>query len=348
MRKFVAQHVEGTPTKKPKKITGTRLSSILGFDRWNTEFKTWCAITRTYEEPFVDTIYTNAGKVIEPKVDAYLNKTRFFGKLKTPEDIFGKDFFKKTFGDFYHDVPIFGGMWDALVYENGKPTTVIEIKTTKRAEDWRDGPPIYYAVQASLYAYLLGLDDVIMVCAFLEPEDYEHPELFEPSIDNTITYPFKVSEMFPRFEEYIDNAKAWWNAYVKTGVSPDFDPKKDKEILDALRTTVMPAHASASELISKAESLSSAISSARTREKLDELEADYKAVCDQIKEIMSGEFKESDTKVTIDGATSRWVLTRSERTAIDKKALEADGVLAKYTTVSTTLTLKPQAIKEEK
>ena len=46
------------PPKRPKRITGTRFASILGLDRWNTPFKTWCAITRTYEEPFVDNVYT--------------------------------------------------------------------------------------------------------------------------------------------------------------------------------------------------------------------------------------------------------------------------------------------------
>ena len=62
------------PPKKPKKITGARFASILGLDRWNTEFKTWCAITRTYEEPFVDNKYTIAGKVIEPKIIEYFRK----------------------------------------------------------------------------------------------------------------------------------------------------------------------------------------------------------------------------------------------------------------------------------
>ena len=57
--------------------------------------------------------------------------------------------------------PIFGGMWDALYYENGKVAAVIEIKTTKRAEDWSNGAPGYYALQAALYAYLLGIDDVL-------------------------------------------------------------------------------------------------------------------------------------------------------------------------------------------
>ena len=42
-----------------------------------------------------------------------------------------------------------------LSNKTGKPLGVIEIKTTKRAEDWADGVPIYYKIQAMLYARLL-------------------------------------------------------------------------------------------------------------------------------------------------------------------------------------------------
>ena len=96
MHKFEKNTVIIDPPKRPKKVTGTRFASILDLDRWNTPFKTWCAITRTYEEPFVENKYTIAGKTIEPKIIDYLNKVYFFGDLKSPTDIYGKDYFKKT------------------------------------------------------------------------------------------------------------------------------------------------------------------------------------------------------------------------------------------------------------
>ena len=61
--------------KRPKKITGTRFAAIMGLNKWNTPFKTWCEITRTYEEPFEDTIYTIAGKAIEPKQAEYMKQS---------------------------------------------------------------------------------------------------------------------------------------------------------------------------------------------------------------------------------------------------------------------------------
>ena len=191
-------HVE--VPKKPKKMTGTRLASVLNLDKWNTPFKTWCAITKTYEDPFTENQYTLAGKTIEPKIINYLNKFYFLNCVKSPTDIYGEDYFNKTFGDFFPKEAIFGGMWDALVYEDGKPVAVIEIKTSKRVEDWEDGKaPIYYSLQAALYAKLLGLDQVYMVAAFLEDKDYKHPENFVPNASNTIVDEFLVSERFPDF-----------------------------------------------------------------------------------------------------------------------------------------------------
>ena len=84
--------------KRPKKVTGTRFASILGLNTWSTPFKTWCEITRTYEEPFEDTIYTLAGKAIEPKQAAYMKKAYFMTNLIAPADVWGEDYFKKTWG----------------------------------------------------------------------------------------------------------------------------------------------------------------------------------------------------------------------------------------------------------
>ena len=106
-----------TPPAKPKKITGTRFAAIMGLNKWTSPFNAWCAITRTYEEPFEDTIYTIAGKTIEPKQAEYMKTAYFMSNLITPTDVYGEDYFKKTWGDFFRDIPIFGGMWDYLLVD---------------------------------------------------------------------------------------------------------------------------------------------------------------------------------------------------------------------------------------
>lgn len=348
MRKFIDKHIElDELPKKLKKLTGTRFASVLGLDKWNTDFKTWCAITKTYEDPFVDNVYTIAGKTIEPKIIDYLNRALFLGSVVTPTDIYGENYFKKTWGDFFPDSEIFGGMWDSLVYEDDKPSAVIEIKTTKRAEDWQNGQaPVYYAMQASLYAYLLGIDDVVMVAAFLEDKDYEHPENFVPSVDNTITDSFKVSERFPDFAEYIEVATQWWNTYVINGTSPDFDEKRDAEILKALRTNTLSESSDISEIISEAEALMSEIEA--VKDSISDKENRLKELKDLIKQYGTARFREGDKNVSINSEKYIWSLTKTVTQTIDKAALKKDGLLEKYSMSNEVVKLNsPKLIKEE-
>jgi predicted phage-related endonuclease len=315
------------PPKRPKRITGTRFASILGLDRWNTPFKTWCAITRTYEEPFVDNVYTIAGKTIEPKIIDYLRKV-YWMEIKTPEDIYGKDYFEKTWGNFFPYVDIFGGMWDGLYYEHDSLDAIIEIKTTKRVEDWVNGAPDHYALQGAEYAYLKGLDRVIMVCAFLEEKDYENPENFIPSSDNVYVDDFYISERYPQFQAYIDRATDWWNEHVVTGISPQFDEKKDADILKELRKNTIETDDDISVLIAEGEALKSEIS--QVTESIADKEKRLKEITTALKKYCMGQFREGDEKVAIAGQVYEWVLSKSVSTDIDKSALKKAGLLDKY------------------
>lgn len=344
--KFENNTIVVDPPKKFKKCTGTRLASILGLDRWSTPFKTWCAVTRTYEEPFIDSIYTIAGKTIEPLVIDYLNNTYFFGDIRTPTDLYGPDYFKKTFGDFYPESKVFGGMWDALVVEDGKTTKVIEIKTSKRIEDWKDGPPIYYAIQAALYAHLLGIDDVVMVASFLVDKDYEHPENFVPNAENTIMVEFKVSEKFPYFKKQLETALEWWEKHVITGISPAFDEKADETILKALRTNVVTPDTDILGIINVAEGLKAMIDKAHAT--VEEEEKELKRLTEMIKDYSIQKFRNDDKKISIKGFGFEWNTTKTETVEIDKERLKTDGLLEKYSKIKTGYTLKPSKIKEAK
>lgn len=335
------------PPKKPKKITGTRFAAIMGKNTWNTPFKTWCEITRTYEEPFEDTIYTIAGKVIEPKQAEYMRRAYFMTGLKTPTDIFGENYFKRTFGDFFKDEPIFGGMWDYLLYdESGKPTTVLEMKTTKRSEDWENDIPEYYALQAALYAYLLGVDSVMMVASFLEDKDYKAPEAFVPSSKNTIVIPFKISERYPGFDKLIKKAEKWWKSCVEGGVSPTFDEKKDANILKVLRTNTLNPETDIESVMEEAEALQEEIERVSTT--VADKEKRLKTLKDIIKEQAMKSFRDGDKSVALKSKRYVWAVSRTERKDIDKDALKADGLLDKYSTKSVvTYKLTNKPVKEE-
>ena len=335
------------PPKKPKKLTATRFATIMGLNAWSTPFSAWCEMTRTYEEPFEDTIYTKAGKVIEPKVCDYL-RSRYFMDIKSPTDVYGPDYFKKTWGDFFTDVEGLGGMWDFLGDD-----FVVEVKTTKRVEDWlgKDGevdPPIYYKLQACLYAYLLGFDNVVMTCSFLQDKDYANPEAFVPSVDNTVVIEFSLSEEFPNFkEDYIDPALKFWRENVLTGISPKFDEKKDAEILKVLRKNVTEASdKDIAKLMAEGDKLRASIEKAEA--KIEDKKKRLKEIEDAVKKSMIGQFRDGDKKVEIGTNKYTWTLTKSERSSIDTTTLkkELPDVAKKYTKVTEVYSLKTTEVEE--
>ena len=360
--KWVGSVIHTESPKKPKKITGTHFPTIIGVNPFSSPFEVWCRCTRTYEIPFEGNKYTNAGQIIEPKVFDFLRKSMGFGdRVITPEDVYGKDHFKKTWGDFYPNTPIFGGMWDALISgDDGKPEYVVEIKTVQvdgrsgsLEQRWKDGEaPHYQALQAALYAYLLGIDKVLMVAVALEDKkgDYEHPEQVIPSYanENVYTDEFKVSERYPNFDLYIEQATAWWNNHVLTGVSPDYDERKDAEILKALRTnTVAPCpNSDITAIVNEAEQLIAEIE-AVTATVVDK-EKRLKALTEQIKKHGLDKFRDGDTKVSIPGQRFEFVLSKSNTTELDKDALKADGLFEKYTKEKINYRLTMTNIKEEK
>ena len=345
--------------KKPKKITGTHFATVLGVNPFATPFEVWCRCTRTYEIPFEGNKYTNAGQVIEPKVFDFLRNSMGFGdRVVTPEDVYGEDPFKKTWGDFYKDTPIFGGMWDALIKDDkGNIEYVVEIKTVltdgrggSLDNRWKNGEaPHYQALQASLYAHLLGVDKVLMVAVALKDSegDYDNPEQVIPSYSNGNVYTddFKVSERYPNFNMYIEQATKWWNQYVTTGVSPEFDEKKDAEILKALRTNSVIPEQDISSLIQEAEMLKADIE--KVMSSVSDKEKRLKEIQEQIKQYAAKQFRNGDTKVSIDGQSYSWVLSKTTTTELDKDKLIEDDLYNKYSKEKTIYKLTTSKIKED-
>jgi len=337
--KFVDNHIELEKVpKNPKRLTGTRFATIMGLNAWQTPFEAWCNITRTWEDPFVENKYTRAGKILEPKIIDYLNNT-YFLDIQSAEDVYGDDYFKKTWGNFFPNVEVFGGMWDGL-----GDNFVVEIKTTKRAEDWQDDIPIYYKLQSALYAYLLGFDRVIVTATFLEDGDYEKPEDFVPNVNNTVLFEYSMSEDFPNFErDYIQPALEFWNNHVLTGISPEYDLKKDKEILDDLRTQALPMDDTELEdMITRAEELKAEIDA--IKESYKDVEKEYNDLKKSIKSYMEENVDDDVDKVTIDGNVYQWTLSKSVRNSVDNSKLKADGLYDKYVVQKESFTLRQKQL----
>lgn len=103
---------------------------------------------------------------------------------------------------------------------------VIEVKTTSIINkiDWiKNGVPDHYLLQVFLYAYLLNIKDVILIVSFLYEENYNNPNLFMPSEENTIIYEYNMNTHYPNFQKYIEKAQCWWNNYITIGESPHYN-----------------------------------------------------------------------------------------------------------------------------
>jgi uncharacterized coiled-coil protein SlyX len=317
--------------RRVKKITGTRLAPILGLSPWSTEFEVWCDMMGVYKKPFEETIYTAAGKIIEPKVINYLNRRYAFGKLQTPTQYFGGQ--PRYEWDHFPDEPVFGGMWDART-----PTAIWELKTTKRVEDWykhgQFSPPEYYKLQGALYAYLSGLDEFRIVLSILTDKEYEAPEKFEPSPDNTIVKKYSVAAEYPNFAAHLDRALKWYERHINGLVSPVWDDKKDREIVQALTTAHVPQPAAGeegdivAELIRRIEPLQARIDA--VSEQIAEDEKTLKQLKDQLKAELEARMKDSDKKIQAAGKLYLFEVTKTAASGIDTDRLKADGLYEKY------------------
>lgn len=338
--------VKIAPPKKPHKISGTRFAAVLGYNVWKSEFATWCEMTDTYKEPFIDNKYTIAGKTIEPIIDEYLRKSYYMTNLYKPEDIYSSSDEEMQKRDFFLDREIFGGMWDAvLLNDDNTVDTVIEIKTSSRPEDWEQDIPIHYALQASLYAYLLNVEKVIIVCSFLKDQEYDNPGAFVPTAKNTIVRSFKVLDKFPNFNLLIEKAKLWYKDHVLTGISPQYLPE-DEDVLKALKTKYVDPDADIEELMDEYIALTYSVDAAIVE--ISSSQKRLKALQERIKEYSIQQFKPNENNVvmTLKGFTFNTGL--SYKKEIDKDKLKEDGLLDAYTITKPVYTLRVSKNKEVK
>lgn len=339
--------VVGGKPARTKKVTATRLSKILGCNHWSDDFQAWCEIMKVAEPPFEDNKYTIAGKAIEPKLVDYC-RSIVSPYIQMPDDYFGKATGLRW--DFFPEEPIFGGMWDALAFsranvtckDDDKPIAIIEAKTSSRPQDWENGVPDNYKAQGLLYAYLLGVKDVYFPVAFLTPDDYTNPELFECTDDNTRVFHIEVTDPvgdFPNIVTAIEYAEDWYEKYIDKNVSPCYNDKVDAEYLAILRSCgIADLKLDSNDLESLCQALfelDNTIEALKKNAGIDELEEQRKTVNKAIQSLVKPVLMATEGKDALD--TQYYVFKVSETRKVDYKALEEDGLLSKYVTTTSTI-----------
>lgn len=283
-----------TPPKQLLRISGHRMATVLGLNHFATPFQAWAEITKLLKVPFEENKYLIMGRVAEPKIIDYVRDK--FPNVMSMEEYYGNAIDDYRYNNFKHDSKIFGGMFDFVCTKNDKKTITLigEIKTSGKPELFQNNNvPQEYLLQAALYAKLKGLDKVLFVISIVNEEDYMHPEMFVPTDENTTLIVKKLDDLFFEIDgEYcgIDDcmrkAEEFWNNYVLTGISPEFDEKLDKDYLDIIRASKPSNDNDLSTLCLEGIRLAKEINDLKVTSGLSVKEKELKTIEKAIKEVM--------------------------------------------------------------
>ena len=184
-----------------------------------------------------------------------------------------------------------------------------------------------------------------MIVTFLDEGDYEKPEEFVCTADNTAYVHFKVSERYPEFQTYIGYCIDFWNRNVLTGISPEYDEKKDKECLDALRTNVISDNSEIDGLIAEAEELYLHIEEVKATIKKDE--SRLKDIEAMLKRYAIENEEDGQTKAVFTGSRVSWSVSRSEKESLDTDRLKEAGIYDNYLKNEVSYTIRKSINKDK-
>ncbi len=244
------------------KITGTRLSCILGLSKFSSPFKTWTIMTKIYKED-MDPTLSKVGCLIEPKIREYVEKELgckylSYDPVQIKFDAFCEN---KIFGGIPDGEPIVNGhidyskfpmleikttSIDSFVFKkengsffmkkdkNGYP--IIKLLGEKRNSWYRNNDISIseeYKYQLGLYLYLRNINRGIFAIAFLTTEDYVHSENYIIDNHEIALVNFSINDM-NQFKQKIEYAKQWYIDHIQTGVSPKMTAEDKKWLREEL------------------------------------------------------------------------------------------------------------------
>ena len=226
-----------------KKITGSRFASILKLNQYASPVQAWCTIVNIYKDD-MDPTLAKVGNYIEPKVRDYVTKlTNIKFKTYIPSQINWNVFEDDVFGGIPDGEPI--NDKGEFAYNEGLP--MLEIKTSsedklayekvngslRMKKDTNDYPMVKeiggkkktwflddkfnisneYRFQLLLYLHLRKVKNGMFAVAFLKPEDYVHPENFDPKTHEIHLVNLKIDNE-PNLQKSIDYGRKWYKKYV--------------------------------------------------------------------------------------------------------------------------------------
>jgi len=317
-----------------KKVTGTSMAGILNCSPWKTPFQVACELLGLAREDISYKKSVKRGQFLEPKIIEYADKKWCdVGTFLSAEEVF-----KKREGD--HDSwasdfedDVFAGHVDGLVLkDNGD--YILEIKTTINTESWENGVPEYYYWQVAIYNYFLTQKDrVYFVLGVSSEEADKNPAVWVPTDDNCFIFEEPIDE--DDVQGKITEIRDWYEAYIRNGVTPDYDPTNAKDI--ELYNHLVRLTSNAQQRDKMMMDLATAEAELETKRYtygIDALEEQIKSMKDNMKDLMVS----NNINEQVDNAR-QYKATITQRTIYgwDEGKMIADGIdPSKYKTEKTT------------
>lgn len=302
------------------KITGTFLGPIMGKSPWQTPFSIACRMLGIYDEDIGDQPKVKAGKILEPVILNYLDKS---GRLpNTQAEVLFPGYEEGNHLDWkpHFSDDIFSGHIDAVAGHVKDPRAgigIVENKTTSDASGWdfvNGIPPAHYWLQASLYAHFMGYDTIYFTVGLLTAEDVNNPYAFVPSEDNVKV--LKVG-LYPDFDKVLDYCRDWYSKYIlnKRTPAPTLSNRVDGRIC-----AILDAQKCTSDVI-----LPKFDEYLRTVSEISKLEK----IRDDLKEEIIAYLEGHNLQGIGNGNTS-YKLSTYERVGVDTDRMKADGIYDMY------------------
>ena len=205
--------------RRREHLGATDFAVLMGMSKWKTPYALWeeKMFGKNDTDPNAPALYW--GRTLEPVLRAEYEKRRKV-EVKEYDSLINSDF------------PYFAGSVDGIVYENGKPERILEIKTTRQnyatefidetghaVMAWGHGNkydeqgncvlednqvPDAYLLQTYVYMLVTGLRKAD-ICVLLSTSDFR---IFTVEANNEVIV------------EMIKQATAFWENHVLTGVPP--------------------------------------------------------------------------------------------------------------------------------
>lgn len=211
------------------KVSGTSMAGILGVSPFNTPFQMACSLLGLAREDISGNPAVKVGIALEEPIIRYAEKVYpQYGAFCTAEEVYEKRVgdHDSWVSDFEDDV--FAGHVDGIVFKDDGSDYILEIKTSRNLESWKDGVPEYYRLQVSLYDHFITKKGkAYVVLGMVDENTYKDVNNWMPNSKTVAMFEMTVPE---DFEETLSKVRGWYDTYIAQGITPDYDPNNPGDV----------------------------------------------------------------------------------------------------------------------